>query len=49
MFIILGDFNQPNIEWHAAVDGDYLNPSNLHDVTKTSFCDNLTACNFKAV
>nr|XP_049692398.1 uncharacterized protein LOC126053707 [Helicoverpa armigera] len=44
-YIILGDFNQPNIMWLPANDGHYLNPSNLYGHIQSNFIDNLNICN----
>ncbi|KAJ8721760.1 hypothetical protein PYW08_004162 [Mythimna loreyi] len=44
-FLILGDFNQPNINWQVTADSEYLCPSNLHGPIQTTFCDTLTAGN----
>lgn len=44
-FIVLGDFNQPNIVWQRAGDGQSLYPTNVHGIVQTNFIDNFNTCN----
>lgn len=44
-FLVLGDFNLPNIKWEPADDGQSFTPSNIQGHVQTSLFDNFTVCN----
>lgn len=46
MFMVLGDFNLPNINWNQEDDGQSLRPSNIQGHVQVSVFDNFTVCNF---
>ncbi|CAF4761859.1 unnamed protein product [Pieris macdunnoughi] len=44
-FLILGDFNQPNIKWCQTNDLSSLYPSDIQGDVQRNFIDNLNICN----
>lgn len=44
-FILLGDFNLPNIDWQFANEDLHLSPSNIQGPVQTSLFDNFNLCN----
>lgn len=44
-YVILGDFNQPNVVWLPADDGYSLYPNNLQGIAQSNLIDNFNICN----